>query len=199
MADGEDNPQTISVAVYSQIPTPLPMNVKGNLADNWRFFKKSWDNYKVATELDKKAKNVVLATLYTVLGRETNQIAENLDVADPTDPDSLIEALSRYFEPQKNTIFERYVFNSTVQGENETIDQYLNRLRKLAATCDYGTLTTQLIRDRLVIGIRDQAVRSRLLREKTLTLDSAMDIVRTAERSKNQLQQIGRDGESPIH
>ena len=202
MVDVEGNlPTTVipSVTVYSQIPLPSPMNTKGNMADNWKYFKKSWNNYKLATGLDKKDKAVVLATLYTVLGREANQIAENLEVADPADPESLIEALSNYFEPQKNTIFERYLFNTTVQEDNETIDQYLNRLRKLAATCDYGYLTSQIIRDRLVIGVSDQGIRSRLLREKTLTLDSAVDIVRAAERSKNQLKQMDRHGESPIH
>ena len=70
----------------------------------------------------------------------------------------------------------------TVQKESETIDQYLNRLRKLPMTCDYGTMTSQLIRNRLVVGISDEGIRSRLLREKTLTLDSAVDKVRAAER-----------------
>ena len=91
------------------------------------------------------------------------------------------------------------MFNTTVQEDNESIDQYLNRLRKLAATCDYGALTSQLIRDRLVIGVSDHGIRSRLLREKTLTLDSAVDLVRAAERSKSQLKQIEKLGESPIH
>ena len=130
----ETRPSIIpSVAVYSQIPPPSQMNMKGNLADNWKYFKKSWKNYVFATGLDKKDKAIVLATLYTVLGKEANEIAENLEVTDPADPDSLLDALSSYFEPQKNTIFERYLFNSTVQEESETIDQFLNRLRKLAA------------------------------------------------------------------
>ena len=161
------------------------MNMKGNLADNWNFFNKSWNNYKVATGLDKKEKNVVLATLCTVLGKEANQIAENLrKLRDPTEPDSLIGTLTNYFEPQKNTIFERYLFNTAIQEENESIDQYLNRLRKLATTCDYRALTNQLIRDRLVIGISDQAVRTKLRREKTLTLEGTIDMVRAAETSK---------------
>ena len=118
MSDEDESPPvqlTSLVAVYSQIPPPAQMNMKGNLADNWKFFKKSWNNYKVATGLDKKEKNVVLATLYTVLGKEANQIAENLDVTDLTEPDSLIDALTNYFEPQKNIIFERYLFNTAIQ------------------------------------------------------------------------------------
>ena len=141
----------------------------------------------------------MLATLYTVLGKEANQIAENLDVTDLSEPDSLIDALTNYFEPQKNIIFERCLFNTAIQEENESIDQYLNRLRKLATTCDYGAFTNQLICDRLAIGISDQAVRSRLLREKTLTLEGAVDMVRATETSKNQLKQMERQGESSIH
>ena len=43
-----------SVAVYSQIPPPASMNTKGNSVENWKYFKKSWNNYKLATGLDKK-------------------------------------------------------------------------------------------------------------------------------------------------
>ena len=64
--------------------------------------------------MDKKDKAVVMATLYTILGKEANQIAENLEVTDLANPDSLIEALKNYFKPQKNTIFERYLFHTTV-------------------------------------------------------------------------------------
>ena len=52
-----------SVAVYSQIPPPAFMNAKGNLADDWKYVKKSLNNYKAPTGLDKRDKSVVLATL----------------------------------------------------------------------------------------------------------------------------------------
>ena len=117
--------------MYSQLPTPPPMSLKGNLAENWTFSRESCESYKIATELDKKPKPVILETLKIVLGRETYQIAKNLPVADRTYPDSFLQALTQHFEPQRNIIIERYLFNSANQ-ENENIDQYLNRLRKLA-------------------------------------------------------------------
>ena len=70
------------------------MSLKGNLAENWTFFRESWESYKIATELDKKPKPVILETLKIVLGRETYQIAKNLPVADRTDPDSFLQALT---------------------------------------------------------------------------------------------------------
>ena len=65
----------------------------------------------------------------------------------------------QHFEPQRNIIFERYLFNSANQ-ENEDIYQYLNRLRKLASTCAYGALCDELIRDRLVIALESKAMKS---------------------------------------
>ena len=175
------------------IPGPKPMEMKGNQAENWKFFKTSWNNYMIAAGLDEKPPNVQLATLYTFMGKEACQLAEHLPIAEPDDPNSVLEALTQHFEPKRNTIFERYIFNSATQEEGEHLEQFLARLRKLAATCDYGNLSDQLIRDRLVIGIQDNSVRKRLLREKNLTLDTATDIIRAAEVSMSQIKRI--DGE----
>ena len=51
------------MTMYSQLPMPPPMSLKGNLAENWTFFKESWESYKIATELGKKPKQVILETL----------------------------------------------------------------------------------------------------------------------------------------
>ena len=52
--------------MYSQLPTPPPMSLKGNLVENWTFFRDSWESYNIATELDKKPKQVILETLKIV-------------------------------------------------------------------------------------------------------------------------------------
>ena len=109
-----------------------------------------------------------------------------------------MQALTQHFEPQRNIIFERYLFNSANQ-ENEDIYQYLNRLRKLASTCAYGALCDELIRDRLVIGIKSHEVRKRLLREKALTLNTALDIIRAAETASDQLKKIDGEIETSVH
>ena len=139
-----------------------------------------------------------METLKIVIARETFQIAKNLPVTDRTDPDSFLQALTQHFEPQRNIIFERYLFNSANHG-NENTDQYLNRLRKLASTCAYGALCDELIRDRLVIGIKSHEVRKRLLREKALTLDTALDIIRAAETASDQLKKIDGEIETSAH
>ena len=54
----------------------------------------------------------------------------------------------------------------------KTLSIYLNRLHKLASTCKYGELLDEMLRDRLVIGIRNNPTRARLLRVKADTCQS---------------------------
>ena len=61
--------------------------------------------------------------------------------------------------PKKNLPYERYVFDSGSQNKSESINSYFTELRNLAASCEFGDLRDSLIRDRVVLGIRDQAMR----------------------------------------
>lgn len=56
------------------------------------------------------------------------------------------------------------------------MDSYVNHLRKAASTCQFGTLTEELIRDHLVIGLQDHATKLRLLREENLHMNKALNI-----------------------
>ena len=55
------------------------------------------------------------------------------------------------------------------------------KLRVQAKKFAHATLQDELIRDRVVVGIRDDQVRSRLLREPQLTLQKCIDIAHAAE------------------
>ena len=68
------------------------------------------------------------------------------------------------------------------------MDGYVNRLRKAASTCHFGTLTEELIRDRLVIGLRDHATKLRLLKEDSLDINKALNICRSSEVATLQLK-----------
>ena len=173
------------------------MNMLGNSLNNWNYFKASWNNYAIATELNKKSNPVQVSTLLSVIGKECYEVYENLPltVDERKDNDSIISKLTEYFEPQRNIIYERYLFNSATQRSENKIDQFVNELRKLASTCEYGTLSDELIRDRIVIGISDSSMRARLLRESDLTLNRAIDMCRASEQATCQLRELDHDSE----
>lgn len=63
-------------------------------------------------------------------------------------------------------------------------------LQRSAANCEFGALKEQLIKDRIVCGIRDSKVRDRLLRERYLNLTKAIEICRAAEQADLQMKQL---------
>lgn len=90
-----------------------------------------------------------------------------------------LDGLEAHFKPQRNVVYERYVFNSCVQIVEESVDVYVNRLRKIASSCEFGALTNELIRDRLIIGVKDRDL-------KGLSLQKAIEFVnQTKLRSSN--------------
>ena len=65
-------------------------------------------------------------------------------------------------------------------------------LRKLSETCGFSTLKNSLIKDRIVLGISDIKTTERLL-ISDLTLEKAIDAVRSAEATEIQQRDIAND------
>ena len=59
-------------------------------------------------------------------------------------------------------MFEWAKFNRRAQEEGETVDEVVTALNKLAEHCNYGTLVEEMIRDRLVVGLRDAKLSEKL-------------------------------------
>ncbi|XP_078368291.1 uncharacterized protein LOC144652146 [Oculina patagonica] len=186
-------PQVAVPQVYPHnFPLPHAMKCHGDVVGNWDFFKQQWSDYEIATGLDKREESVRLATLRSAMGRECLQIFLNLNLTeeDKKKVDKCLEALENYFKPSRNVVYERYVFNTCVQQNEESVQSYVTRLRKLAASCEYGELTDEFIRDRLVIGLKDKGDKVRLLREKKLDLQKAIQMCTTSEVTSRQMKNI---------
>lgn len=80
-----------------------------------------------------------------------------------------------------NVVYERYIFGSAIQEENETIINFIERLKHLAIKCDYQNMTDDLIRDRLILGMIDDEMRKVFVLNKSLTLQEAISICESLE------------------
>ena len=75
-----------------------------------------------------------------------------------------------------------------------------NGNKKLPQTCNFcNCLNDSLIRDRFVLGIRDEAVRKKLLQEKKLTLSRAIDIGRSGETANLRLKELKKPLEDEVN
>ena len=99
----------------------------------------------------------------------------------------------------KNVIYERLVFNQRSQKEGERIDNFVSDLKRLALTCEFGTLKDSLIRDRIVGGILSDELRGELLKKPDLTLQAAHDYCRTYEASESQKMKFSLPSNNSDH
>ena len=165
---------------------------------NWKRFRRMWDNYEIASQLKKEKTEQRIATLLVCIGPEaldsyygldwqtTNDCDEAVDKS--RDIDYVLQMMEEYFIGETNEIYERYCFNKRQQHDVETVDAYVTALRTMAKTCNYGQLEDSLIRDRIVVGMRDNQDRKKFLQQSKLSLKACMDICRAYETTAHQLK-----------
>ena len=100
---------------------------------------------------------------------------------------------SESLNPKKNETYERYIFNSRKQLPGEAIEQFVTDLKLKAQTCQFDILRDNMIRDRIVLGVRSQPVRERLLREDDLDLGKAIKICQAAEVTERQIETLSHN------
>ncbi len=68
------------------------------------------------------------------------------------------------------------------------MEQYIKELYKLAESCNYGDMRDEMIRDQLIVRIRDNVLSKRLQFDAALTQDKAKKMVRQQEAVEEQQQ-----------
>ena len=103
--------------------------------------------------------------------------------------DTVIDKFHNHFVKKHNVIYERACFNQRHQEEGETFDNYVTALYGLVEHCMYGSLQSEMIRDRIVVGLCDRKLSEHLQLEPDLTLEKAIAIVVKAKvfETSNQL------------
>ena len=85
---------------------------------------------------------------------------------------------------------QRFKFNTRSQQPGETIAISIAELKHLAEHCEFGTTWDEMLRDRIVCGVRDLRIHRRLLAEPKLTLKRAIDLVLAIEAADKDAQRF---------
>lgn len=62
-----------------------------------------------------------------------------------------------------NVFQERMVFFRRIQKSDETLVDYLNNIRRLAKRCEFEAQEEWILRDQLVLGLRDVILQRRIM------------------------------------
>lgn len=91
------------------------------------------------------------AFLLHCLGSEGQEVFNHLpEMHDPDLNKFCIAKLDKHYLPKVSTILERYHFGRRSQVEDESIENYITSLRKLASSCKFGSILDERIRDQFV-------------------------------------------------
>ena len=69
-------------------------------------------------------------------------------------------------------MYEQARFNKRSQQNGETAEQYMMALYDLAENCDYEDMREEMIGNRLVVGIHNNALSEKLQLDAKLTLET---------------------------
>ena len=176
----------------TNIPITPPEKFDFKKPDEWLKWKRRFEHFLSASGLDKEDEARQASTLLYCLGEEAHDVlaSTNISTEDSKKYSKVLKKFDDPFDVRKNIIFERARFNKRNQLDGETAEEYITVLYGLIETCDYGALKDEMLRDRLVVGIRDTAISEKLQLNATLTLEGAKKEIRQREAVREQSQQL---------
>lgn len=102
----------------------------------------------------------------TVLGDEAYMTLRNLVFPDTPEKKTyqhIREVLFKHYKPKRSIVTERYNFHKRIQGRQEPIDDFTVELKSLATNCAFAAFLSETLRDQLVVGVRSEGIRYKLL------------------------------------
>ena len=115
-----------------------------------------------------------------------------------------VEILANTFAKAPSPIFARYALKTCKQQTGESLDAFLQKLKRLSVDCNYEAVSAQVhkeeaIRDAFIGGVLSNNIRQRLLEDNNLTLQVAYDRARSLESAQNNADMYHTIAVAPQH
>ncbi|UYV72016.1 K02A2.6-like, partial [Cordylochernes scorpioides] len=186
-----------SVTLPARIQPPETFDF--STPNEWPKWRKRFERYLVVSGMKKKEEAYKIDLFMYLMGDRADDIFRTFKFEKEEEAkkiDSVLKAFDSHFCVRKNIIYERAKFNSRIQEDREPVDEFITSLYKLADSCEFEGLHEQLIRDRIVVGVRDKALSERMQLDSELTLEKAVKMVRQQEAVRQQQVDLQRPSTS---
>ena len=129
--------------------------------------------------------------LLHLLGSEGIKLYNTFELTG-THKNDLSKVLAKFDEHYGHTKFRsvrRQDFLARVQQENEPLMDFIADIKHKASLCEYGTTEESLVIDKIINGIKDRHIKTRLLDLDTedQTLENVIKVCRSSELTQRQL------------
>ncbi|XP_011879086.1 PREDICTED: uncharacterized protein K02A2.6-like [Vollenhovia emeryi] len=179
-----------------QLDPPKPFTFH---AEDWNRWSQRWERYRRAAGLAQRSEEDQVNLLIYSMGDKADDIllSFKLSQEELKRYDTVIGKFKTHFGEKTNLIYERARFNQRRQDANENVDDFIADLFSLAETCNFGDLREELIRDRIVVGVRNTKLSEAMQLQADLTLERAITKARQADEVKRQ-QNVVRGSDASV-
>ena len=173
------------------VPIPSLDWKSANLPDEFRKFKRSCE-FIFKGPLKDETEEVKVQYLLMWVGPDGADIRDSwqLATADESKLNIHWQKFESYVRPKSNFRVARFQLRALKQDTGETIDSFLTRAKVILAQCNYSNPQEMLL-DTLISGVNSETVQRKLIgKDESLTVDKALDIIRTFESTQSQMSDI---------
>lgn len=198
------NPQP-GPAQNINVPWPSPIKTDIDPEDAFKTFYSSWRNYCRATQMeewsaDQEPRKV--SVLFSAIGEEALKKYGNFGITDidkqAKTAEEILHSISSKMVPKKNIIYNRYIFLSREQMQYENFEVFHADLLKLVEDCDYKMFKEEMLRDKIVLGLKYISLKKELLKRDKLTLKETINLCPAAEATDKQMKDLSVSTTSEI-
>lgn len=146
--------------------------------DKWRDYKEQLMCALDAAGVGQDNLNKGRSLFLSQCGRDTYALIASLLVPKrPVDVDliEIFNILDKFYLPEVNEILEAGKFHKRQQEHGESLQDFVAAINSLSAKCNFSDLKRQL-RDRLVLGVKDDRLRRDLLKTKEKSKDLTYEV-----------------------
>ena len=147
----------------------------------WHLWIERFENFLIVSSVSGANKKKAMLLHYA--GESVFEMYKEMESYDPNDNyDDVKRKLNEHFEINKNADVLRMNFRRAVQFEEERLDEFHSRLKKLAKHCTFENLTSE-IREQIIQNCYFSRLRRKILEMKVeeRTLKNILDLGRRLE------------------
>ena len=153
-----------------------------------------YNNYFVISQLDRESPEYQLAMFKHTISDDGLKVIKSFTYSEGENANHwrvVMNKMEKHCISEINKTYERYCFNKRVKLPTETVDSYLAELKTLAKTCNFcDCLRDSLIRDCIILGIKNEQTPKKLLRMQNLTLNLCIDVCHSKDVTSMQMKSL---------
>jgi hypothetical protein len=153
-----------------------------NCAQRWSKWLNRFKLFLTVEEIDDETKQIDNLLYYG--GEHVSEAYEAAitGVQKDTTLKAVIDRLDKIFNPEANHTINTFKFRSTKQFEGESFDEFLDRLKALAKSCNFTSGDSEL-KHQIIFGFIDDKLRARAMEDEKISLENLIKLAKTIIRN----------------